>query len=758
MIGQVLSHYRIERRLGTGGMGEVYLAEDTKLGRKVALKILSSEMAVKAEYRSRFEREAKAVAALNHPNIVTIHSVENVSDPVLGELSFISMEYVEGRPLSALISEGGLDFEIMLDLAIPLADAVAAAHKAGITHRDLKPDNIMVTNEGRLKVLDFGLAKLRDISFGGSERSHVVDDCLTEEGKIVGTVSYMSPEQAEGIKVGPASDVFSLGVILYEMAIGRRPFSGESYISTILSIVKDKPERVGVINPALPVSLSNLIERCLSKHASGRFPSAVELSRELHTMRSDSVSSTAMMSVSGMRRRTFYGCLLGFIIVAAGLYAYLQWPKEAVTVMSDGRSIAVLPFTNLSDEPEQDYFSDGITEEISSKLARINNLEVVSTTSAARYKGRNSDAREIGSELGVRYLLEGSVRKVGKRVRITAQLVYTKNGFQLWSDVFEGNMDDVFGLQEETALHIAEALDLRLSEDEQKAVRHRYTANARAFDAYLRGRALIEYFSSPEKMEAAEQHFERALEYDPKYALALVGLSRVQAQYYRNLDPRAERLLRAENLAARALELDPRLAEAHLAMGQVVANQYRYPEAASLFRDAIRLEPRNAYAWDLLSWALAYQQPPDAEGAEEAARTSISLQASLIGAHYHLGRALVLQNKYDEAEAAFLQSKELDPTFEAADFGLSQVYIEQGEFRRALDVLEALVELKRAPVVPIQLAITHEALGDRQSALDDLEKAFELGYRDFKALEANELLDGVRQDSRYLELLNRFGM
>ncbi|MCD4751128.1 MAG: tetratricopeptide repeat protein [Thermoanaerobaculales bacterium] len=448
----------------------------------------------------------------------------------------------------------------------------------------------------------------------------------------------------------------------------------------------------------------------------------------------------------------------GVIVVGTGFFVCSQWPEKTATVLYEGRSIAVLPFKNLSSEAEQEYFSDGITAEITSKLSRINNLEVVSMTSAARFKGREVDARKIGAELGVRYLLEGSVRKIGNRVRITAQLVLTESGFQLWSDDFEGVLDDVFALQEDTALHIAEALDLRLSEDEQMAVRRRHTVNAQAFDAYLRGRALIEYFSSSEKMEAAEKHFERALKYDPDYALALVGLSRVQAQYYRNLDPSAERLARAEILAARALELDPKLAEAHLAMGQIVANQYRYIEAESLFREAIRLEPRNAYAWDLLSWALAYQQPPDAEAAEKAARTSISLQASLIGAHYHLGRALVLQCRYGEAEAAFLQSKELDPEFEAADFGLAQVYVATGSYTEALEVLDSLEELRKAPVVPFQKAIVYEALGRREEALKALEEALNLGYGDVDSFAKTEQFVDLRADTRFTNLLSRYGL
>ncbi|MGV8039499.1 MAG: tetratricopeptide repeat protein [Thermoanaerobaculaceae bacterium] len=333
-----------------------------------------------------------------------------------------------------------------------------------------------------------------------------------------------------------------------------------------------------------------------------------------------------------------------------------------------------------------------------------------------------------------------------------------RDGFQLWSEAFEGDIGDVFRLQEDTALEIAEALKLRLSPGEEQAVRQRLTTNPQAFDAYLRGRALLEYFDDSTKLEVARAHLERALGLDPDYPLALAGLSRVEAQYHRNLDPSPARLRRAEELARRALELRPDLAEAHLAMAQVLGNRFEYAEAAARCREAIRLDDANAYAWDLLSWALAYQQPPDARGAEEAARRAISLQASLIGAHYHLGRALLLQGRYGEAIEAFGQSRQLDPTFETAYVGVAQAYLAQGDGVRAADALARVTKTAGSPVVLMVGAAIQASLGDRAAAFAGLERALGAGYKDAAALRTNPYLATLRSDPRWEPLLRQHGL
>lgn len=746
MIGRMLGHYRVESRLGEGGMGEVYLARDTRLGRRVALKVLPASVASDPDRKARFELEARAVAALNHSNIVTIYSVEEADG-----IHFLTMELVEGRTLGQLIPEGGFDLDAFLDKAIPLTSAVAAAHAQGITHRDLKPDNVMVEAGGRLKVLDFGLAKLRSTA-GVAALATMETVTRTGEGVIVGTAAYMSPEQAEGRSADPRSDVFSLGIILYEMATGRRPFPGDSAVSVLSSILKDTPVALQELRPELPRSLAALVARCLEKDPGRRPGSALEVRDELERLQQ---SSRGRHRASWrVRRRAAVGGLIAgalAVVTLAVLAVVRPWSHRQTT-------IAVLPFENLSPDRANQYFSDGITEEITSKLARMGRLRVVARAATARYRDARKDPREMGRELGVDYLLDGSVRRAGERVRIAAQLIGVRDGYQLWTQDFEGDMNDVFRLQEDTALEIADALKVRLGPGEEQAVRRRLTTNPQAFDAYLRGRALLEYFDAPEKLEAARGHLERALALDPDYPLALAGLSRVEAQYHRNLDPSPARLQRAEELARRALALQPELAEAHLALAQVQGNRFEYVRAAESCREAIRLDPSNAYAWDLLAWVLAYLQPPDGRGAEEAARRAITLQASLIGAHYHLGRALLLQGRYAEAIEAFGQAKSLDASFETADFGLAQAYLAQGDVAGAARALAGVRKTAGAPVVRALRATVQAASGDLDGALATLGQAFDAGYRDAAALRANPHLKHLRADPRYVALLRRFGI
>jgi eukaryotic-like serine/threonine-protein kinase len=750
VIGTTLGHYLILDRLGAGGMGEVYTARDTRLDRLVALKLLPLRHAGDPASRARFQREARAIAALKHPNIVTVHAVEEVGDSY-----FIVMELVEGKRLGELIPAGGMAFPDLLRVAIPLARAVGAAHAQGIVHRDLKPENVMFDGTGTLKVLDFGLAKLHGSLHADEVARPDRSPSVTSAGMVFGTAAYMSPEQAEGKTVDPRSDVFALGIVLFQMAIGKRPFEGDSEISVLSSILRDAPPRLADVRPELPPVLSRIVQRCLAKDPAERFANATEVAEALAALE----PATAPMRTQRPPSRHWPVLAAGaaaVLLVAAGALLWSPLRRSVLATTSADVSIAVLPFANLSADPDSLYFSDGITEEITAKLARIGGVRVASRTAAARFRATTRDPREIGSELGVRYLLTGSVRRAGDRVRIDAQLVAAGTGFQAWSQQFDGDLSDVFRLQEETALDIADALDVRLSAREQQAVRRRPTGNPQAYDAYLRGRALLEYFDTPDRLAAAQRHLVRALELDPDFPLALVGLSRVEAQYYRNLDADPARLRRAESLAQRALSRDPELAEAHVALAQVHGNRYEYQEATEHCRDAIRIEPTNAYAWDLLSWALAYRQPPDAAGAADAARRAITLQASLIGAYYHLGRALTIQARYDEAMAAFAQATALDPSFETADFGVAQVLLARGKPGEALAALERLKTTAGAPVVLALRASIQAASGNRDAALATLAAALEIGYRDEAALRANPHLALLRSDPRYAALLRKY--
>ena len=419
-------------------------------------------------------------------------------------------------------------------------------------------------------------------------------------------------------------------------------------------------------------------------------------------------------------------------------------------------SVAVLPFQNLSIEPKNEYFSDGMTEEITNKLSNIRKLEVASRTSMSRFKGAQKDIKEIGQELGVRYLLEGSVRKAGSRVRIAAQLIDCSTGFHLWAEEFDRELKDVFAVQKETALKITEALNLRLGPEEQQALRRRYTDNAEAYDAYLRGRALIEYYDLPEKMNIAQKSLERALQLDPEYVPALAGLSRVESQSYRCIDPSEARLQRAEQLAEQALALDPEFPDAHVAIGAVHGFRYEYARAAERFRHAIGLERDNPYAWGLLAWALSYLQPPNTEEAEKAARESIPLEPTLFSSYYQLGRALLVQGRYGEAVGALEYAKALNADFTAADFGLALVSLARGDYRRALAQITGLARYREVPIGLVLISSIYAATGEKGKALASLEKALARGYRDFAAIDASPYLAAVRPDPAFQQLLSRY--
>ncbi|MGB3563796.1 MAG: protein kinase, partial [Thermoanaerobaculia bacterium] len=530
MIGKTLSHFKILDKLGAGGMGTVYLAEDSTLNRKVALKMLPAAMAADPERLERFQREAKTVAALNHPSIVTIYSVE-ASD----QGHFITMEHVDGTSLDRLISSGGLPVEKFFQIVIPLADALSAAHERGITHRDLKPANIMVTADGRVKVLDFGLAKLH-VPDPSSTDPEMPTQALTQEGMVMGTVPYMSPEQVQGKPADHRSDLFSMGVILYEMSTGQRPFRGETSADLVSSILRDSPRPVTEINVELPDHLGRLIKRCLEKEPTRRFQSALDLRNELEELQ-----------------------------------------REAGAEQSAIPSMAVLPLADLSPDKDQDYFCEGIAEEIINALVKIEGLRVASRTSTFQIKESVSDIREIGERLKVETVLGGSVRKAGDRIRITAQLIKVADGYHIWSERYDRELKDVFAIQDEIAQSIVEALQVKLAPTEKGGI-EKATTSVQAYDYYLKGRKFFYQFRQ-QGIEFARQMFARAIIIDPQYARAYAGVADCCSFLYMYFESTEDNLNEADAASQKAIECNPDSAEAHASRGLALSLRQEFDKA-----------------------------------------------------------------------------------------------------------------------------------------------------------------------------------
>ncbi|MEE8573198.1 MAG: protein kinase [Gemmatimonadota bacterium] len=520
LIGKTISHYKILGKLGEGGMGVVYKAEDTRLGRTVALKLLPRELTLDPAAKERFAREAQAASGLDHPNICTIHEIDETED---GQM-FMCLACYSGETVREKIERGQLELEEALDVATQIAEGLREAHIRGIVHRDIKPANIMVTPEGRVKIMDFGLAKL-----AGQPK-------LTRVGSTVGTVAYMSPEQARGMDVDHRTDIWSLGAVLYEMLTGKMPFTGGHDQSVIYSILNDEPEPVARLRPDVPAELVSIVDTALARIPGSRYCDAGAMLRDLKNLGSDSDPSAATVEIPRAKSQP---------------------------------SIAVLPFANMSTDPEQEYFCDGMAEEIINALVHVEGVRVVARVSAFAFKDRCEDIREIGKKLNVETLLEGSVRKAGNRLRITAQLVKVSDGYHLWSERYDREMEDVFAIQDEIARNIVDALEIELSGREEHALRVRTTQSIDAYQAYLRG---LDYAGRPDYSEddfrLAVQMFERAVDLDPDFALAYAELSKAHSALYFHGHDRSETSPSLAKAAVdRALELQPALPDAHLALG-----------------------------------------------------------------------------------------------------------------------------------------------------------------------------------------------
>lgn len=730
MIGTTLSHYHIIELLGKGGMGEVYRARDTKLDRDIALKILLSQVAADPERKARFAREARAVAALNHPCIVTIHSVEEDAGT-----PFLTMELVRGSDLSHHIPEGGMPVGRLLGLAIQIAEALAAANDVGITHRDLKPGNVMVTPTDQVKLLDFGLAK-----FGRGADADVMaalTDALTVDGTILGTIAYMSPEQLDGKPADHRSDLFALGIMLYQMATGSKPFNGPTQAAIMTAILRDEPKPVSELRPELPARLDGVIQGCLRKQPGERYQTARDLKSDLQAIVDDPGSSSGPGA-------------------ARGPLAGRSDPGTA----GGPPAIAVLPFTDLSQHGDQEYFCDGMTEEIINALTGVDGIRVAARTSSFQYKGRDSDVRAIGRSLNVDLVLEGSVRTAGDRLRVTAQLIKVADGYHLWSERYSRTMEDVFEIQDEIAASIASALETTIGAAAAKpAARH--SGNVDAYHYYLRGRHCWNRRHQGVLPKALE-YFRQAIDADPEYALAYSGLADCyNVLGFYGFDRPESAFRRSIAAATKALEIHSDHAEAHasLAYAQHHLN-WNFQAAVAGYRHAIELKPGYAVAHQWYALAHVCVGRPDEAKREILRARELDPLSPVISTA--VGWVHYLSGDIDRAVTELNAALELEPGFAWVSFVLGHANLQAGNlpksiqsFRKAADATD------RAPFYLAGLGHALAASGNETAGREILNELLERSTREYVSAEyvasihaalgdRNEMFDWLRRavDSR----------
>ena len=757
IAGARLGTYEIVGPLGAGGMGEVYRARDLRLGREVAVKVLPAELASSPDRLARFEREARIVAGLNHPNIVTLHSVEDVDG-----VRFLTMELVEGQSLADLLTPDGLPLGRALDLGVAIADALAAAHERGVVHRDLKPANVMVTREGRVKVLDFGLAKAPPAPAPAGTQAPAAAAPRSETGMVVGTAPYMAPEQVRGEAVDARTDLFAYGILLYEVVAGRRPFAGLTLAAVSGAILNEMPEPLTRVRPGLPDDLERIIRRCLEKNPRARAQSALEVSTELRRLRREVERAEAER---------------------AGL--------ENVA------SIAVLPFVNRSASAADEYFSDGLADELLSVLAKIRGLRVAARTSSFHFKGKDTTIAEVGSALNVAAVLEGSVRKAGNRVRISVQLVKVSDGYHLWSETFDRTLEDIFAVQDDIAHAVVKELRATLlgeaagsdASGETKAEVARATrgrgSDPEAHRLYLLGRHLNDRFTREDTAKGIE-YLKQALERDPGNALAWAELGGAYSrEAAAGWAPAAEGYGRARESAQRSLALEPDLAEGHAVMGWIrMTCDWDWQGAQTSFARALELAPGNA---TVLRRAGALAQTLGRlEEAIGLCRRAVDQDPLSAPAHQNLGLVLHAAERFAEAAAAYRKALELAPQRAGTHGYLALTLLAQGggeqPLAEAMREPEAVYRLwslaiaypllghgaeseatrrelieKYSDAAAYQIAEVHGARREADAAFAWLERAYAQRDGGLNELRTSPYLRFLHDDPRWSAFLKKMG-
>ncbi|MEK6322716.1 MAG: protein kinase [Acidobacteriota bacterium] len=820
--GTRLGRYEIRSHIGAGGMGDVYLAEDTKLDRRVAIKFLRSESTADEQAKKRLVREARAAAKLDHPNICSIYEVAEEDGR-----SFIVMQYVEGETLASRMRNKTLELGECFEIAAQIADALAEAHSRGIIHRDIKPANIMLTARHQAKVMDFGLAKVvRERSL--TDTTAETESLLTEPGTIIGTVPYMSPEQVRGENLDARSDIFSFGAVLYEMITGHQPFVAENAAMTISAIVTREPAPLARYSKAVPRQLERIVSKALRKDREERYQTArdllidlrslkheLEFEAELERSKSPATSvtsekpaatdanqpsdtgevltsrtaSTGAYLVSGINRHRLAVIItLATLVLAIAIPAYLFYFAASSKAID---SIAVLPLVNASSDPNAEYLSDGISEALINSLTELQQLRVIARSTAFRYKGREVEPQAVGRELNVRAVLMGRVRQMGDRLNIQVDLVDATTGAQLWGEEYERKVSDVLAVKQAIAREVTEKLRLRLSGEEQRRLVRRDTTNAEAYQFYLKGRY---YWNkrTAEGLKKAIEQLQQSVDKDPNYALAYVGLADcyLLLEFYAGA-PASEMLPKAKVYAQRALQLDDTLAEAHTSLAHINDLFWQFGEAEQEYQRALSLNPNypTAHHWyslhfrtlgqldealaeikraqelDPLSLVISenvsatYRLKGNLDAAIEQVRRVIELDPNFPGVHRELGQVYLRQRRYPEAIAEFQKAVDLSGRASVHLSSLGYCYAVVGKRGEALAITKELEEkYARREASGYDMAGMYAGLGEKDQTFAWLDKAYQTRSGLLIFVTSDPPFDSLRSDPRYADLLRRMGL